>query len=231
MVSEYLPYLWHGVVVTLRIFGLSFCVMLPVAFLLGLARLSRLRVLRWTSTVIVEFFRGTSALIQLFWAYYVLPYLGVDLPPFVVAVLVLGICEGCYGAEVVRGAIQEVPRGQSDAAHALGMSPLQRTWLVVIPQALLLMIPPFTNVVISLLKFTSVASLVTLLELTSRGMNVRATTGDTTAIFVILLATYLVLSLLLSTIGQALERIVARVLGGRSPDPVRVEAELQQVAA
>src|SRR3546814_18625189 len=93
-----------------------------MAFLAAIARMYGPRPLRWLAISYIELFRGTSALVQLFWLFFVLPHFGLTLPPLTVAVVALGLNVGAYGAEVVRGALASVPRGQWEATHALHLS-------------------------------------------------------------------------------------------------------------
>jgi len=116
---DLLPLLARGLVVTLELTLAAAAVGAVAALAAGLARAAG-RPWRTLAAVYVETFRGTSALVQLFWAYFALPLVGVTLPAFPVAVLVLGLNTGAYGAEVVRGALRSVPRGQVEAATALG---------------------------------------------------------------------------------------------------------------
>src|SRR5579871_4417973 len=100
--GDYLPLLLQGIPITLELTFASIVLVLIVGFALGLGRSSKLRVIRWPSGFVVEFFRGSSAIVQLFWAFYVLPFWGIELPPFVAGVLVLGLNGGAYFSEVVR---------------------------------------------------------------------------------------------------------------------------------
>jgi hypothetical protein len=121
----------------------------------------------------VEVFRGTSTVVQLFWFFYVLPFVGVRISSIACAVVVLGLGFGASGAEIVRGALNAVPRGQLEAAVAR----------VILPQAVAMMAPPFANLGIELLKATSVVSLITVSDLTFRAEIIRGSTGATTAVF------------------------------------------------
>ncbi|HEY9163676.1 MAG TPA: ectoine/hydroxyectoine ABC transporter permease subunit EhuC, partial [Magnetovibrio sp.] len=152
------------VTVQLTIFGCM--VALVVAFIAGLARISRYVVIRAVATAYIEFFRGTSIFVQLFWAYFVLPLVGVPVSPWQAGVLALGLNVGAYGAEVVRGAIISVARGQHEASIALNLSPWQRMRHIILPQALVIMLPTFNNNAIELLKGTAVVSLISLSDLT-----------------------------------------------------------------
>ena len=119
----FLPQLLQGAVLTVGIAVLGCLLAVAAGVLAAIARLYGPRPLRWLATTYVEIFRGTSALVQLFWLFFVLPQFGVTLAPFPSAVLALGLNVGAYGSEVVRGAILGVARGQWEAATALNMTP------------------------------------------------------------------------------------------------------------
>lgn len=205
-VGAYLPFLAKGVLVTAELTVLGLALALVVAFVVGLARQSRIAPLRWVSGVFVEVFRGTSALVQLFWVFYAMPLLtGYQLAPLAAGVLVLGLNQGSYAAEVVRGAIQEVPRTQTEAAVALNLTRLQTMRYVVLPQAFARMLPSLGNVAVDTLKNTALVSLVTISDLTFRAQQVRTSIGHTATLFAVLLVVYFVLSQLLSFGRRRLE--------------------------
>jgi polar amino acid transport system permease protein len=177
-----------------------------------MGRLSSSRVVRLIAGVYIEFFRGTSALVQLFTLYFVMPFFGISLSPLIAGVIALGLNEASYGADVVRGAIQGVPKGQKEAATALGMGSWTRFRRVVLPQALVLMLPPASNLAIDLLKLTSLVSLVTLADITFQGQQLRLGAGNPIVIFCVLLAVYYVLSTVIAFAFRALERRARRGL-------------------
>jgi polar amino acid transport system permease protein len=202
---EYAPALREGALVTFRITVLGIIGAIVVAFAVGLARLSRLWVLRAPAYVLIEVFRGTSMIVQLFWFFYALPFVGIELLPMVAGVLVLSLNEGAYAAEVVRGTISSRPRGQFEAAIALGMSPTQRLWRVLIPQSIPGMLPAFGNVFVDLLKASSLVSLVTVADLTFTAYQLRKTTGETLALFGGILVAYFVMAMMLALVTRLLE--------------------------
>lgn len=191
---ELLPSLLRGAGVTLHLTVVSALFSLVLAFAAGLARLSRFAVLRGLTAVYVEFFRGTSLLVQLFWLYFALPLLGIRLPAMAAAIIALSLNFGAYGSEVVRGAIAAVPAGQTEAAIALNMTPSQRLWRVILPQAFPMMLPAFGNQLIELLKSTSLVSLITISDLTFHGVTLRTTTLRTTEVFTWLLILYFIIA-------------------------------------
>lgn len=187
---DLLPVLIQGAGITIQLTLVSAALALGMALVAGLARLSPLWPLRFVGGVYVEVFRGTSVLVQLFWFYFALPLFGIRLDAFSAGVLALGLNVGAYGAEVVRGAILSVPKGQTEAAIALNFTPWQRMRRVVLPQAFVLMLPPFGNQLIELLKATALVSLITIPEMTFQGLTLRQTTGRTNEIFLWLLVLY-----------------------------------------
>lgn len=222
--AEILPYwsvLLHGLGITVLVTVLGGIVAVATAFAAGLAQLSVHRVLRWPSYVFVEVFRGTSMLVQMFWFFFALPFFGIQLTPMAAAVLAVGLNEGAYAAEIVRSSIASRPRGQDEACTALGMSRTVRLRRVLIPQSVPAMLPPFGNVMIDLLKATSLVSLVTVGELTFQAQTVRNTTAQTTAVFLTLLVLYFVMSSAISALTTWLER---RFAIDRSPRAARSNA-------
>jgi polar amino acid transport system permease protein len=168
--------------------------------------------LRWLAIVYIEIFRGTSALVQLFWLFFVLPHFGVTLAPLTVAILTLGLNVGAYGAEVVRGAVSAVPRGQWEATLALNFTRIQTLRRIVLPQALVAMIPPWGNLFIELLKATALVSLITISDLAFKAQEMNATTYRTVEIFSVVLVIYFALAVLITIGMQQLERFAARGL-------------------
>ena len=207
-----LPLLLQGTLVTLRITALAALLATALALLAAVAKLSPWRGLRWLANGYIEVFRGTSLLVQLFWLFFVLPLppFDIKLTPFSVAVLGLGLNIGAYGAEVMRGALTSVPRGQIEAAVALNISPWHRFFGIVLPQALANAIPPSTNLLIELLKGTSLVSLITLADLTFRANQLVEATFRTTEIFTIALVIYFVIAQAINLLMRLLERRLTR---------------------
>lgn len=201
--------LLRGLGVTLQITAAAALLALPLAVLAGLGRLSTHPWLRWPATVYVQVFRGTSALVQLFWFYFVLPLFGLELPAMAVGIAVLAANTGAYGAEVVRGAIAAVPAGQREAARALNMPPALAMRRIVLPQAMAAMLPPATNLLIELLKNTALVSLITITDLTFSGQLVRSDTLRTTPVFLAVLILYFIAAQAISAVMRLLEKRVA----------------------
>ncbi|MGI6854160.1 ectoine/hydroxyectoine ABC transporter permease subunit EhuC [Mesorhizobium sp. 1B3] len=212
--SGYLGLILDGAVVTIQLTLMGCALALVMAFIAGLGRLSRFFVVRSLATAYIEFFRGTSIFVQLFWAYFVLPFAGFELTPFQAGVLALGLNVGAYGAEVVRGAVQSIGKEQYEACVALNLGRWQSMRHVILPQALLLMMPTFGNNAIELLKATAVVSLISLTDMTFQAQVVRAQTGSTLVPFATILVLYFLMALAISTSMRWLERRMARGIDG-----------------
>lgn len=209
---ELLTPLLAGAVATIQLTLLSALLGSVLALLAALARLYGNALLRSLAVVYIEVFRGTSALVQLFWFFFALPLVGIQLSAMAAGVLVLGLNLGAYGAEVVRGAIRAVPRGQYEACMALNMTRVQAMRHVILPQAAVAMLPPAGNLAIELLKNTSLASLITIPEITFEAQTLRAETLQTTEIYSLVLAVYFVLALAITFLLRRLEQRLSRGL-------------------
>jgi polar amino acid transport system permease protein len=212
IVLAFLPKLLGGALVTLKLTALSALVALGVSLGVGILRLSRWQVVRGLALLYVEIFRGTSALVQIFYFFFVLPLLGIRLSPLTAGVLALGLNFGSYGSEVVRAAILNVPRGQREAAVALNLSRATTLRRIILPQAFVAMLPPFGNLLIDLLKSTSLLSLITLSDLTFAGKVIVQGQGHVTDVYVLVLLIYFVMAFLLGRFMREAERRVSRGL-------------------
>lgn len=206
---DLLPGLLEGLRVTVRLTLGGALVGIACAIVAGLGKRSSLSPWRWLCVAYVEVFRGTSALVQLFWFYFALPSFGIELSALTAGIAVLGLNSGAYGAEVVRGAIAGVPPGQREAGLALGFSERQIRWRIVFPQAAVLMLPPAGNLLIELLKNSALASMITLGELTFQGQILRASTLRTVEIFALILVLYFLLAQIIGYGVRRLERALA----------------------
>ncbi|NIO39416.1 MAG: ectoine/hydroxyectoine ABC transporter permease subunit EhuC [Burkholderiales bacterium] len=211
--TELAPPLLSGLTVTLQLTLGGAALGVIVALAAGLSRLSQIGPVRWLAISYIEVFRGTSALVQLFWFYFVLPLFGISLDAKVVGILVLGLNAGAYGAEVVRGAILAVPKGQWEAAISLNLSRWNTMRGVILPQALPAMLPPAGNLLIELLKNTALVSLITITDLTFSAQILRAETLKTTEIFSLVLVMYFAAAMVIALLMRLLERWLARTQG------------------
>ncbi|AEG08530.1 ectoine/hydroxyectoine ABC transporter permease subunit EhuC (plasmid) [Sinorhizobium meliloti WSM1022] len=212
--SGYIGLILQGAWVTVQLTLMGSALAVVVAFAAGLGRLSRFMAVRALATTYIEFFRGTSIFVQLFWVYFVLPFAGITLTPLQAGVLALGLNVGAYGAEVVRGAVKAIGREQREACIALNLTRFQAMRHIVLPQALPLMLPTFGNNAIELLKGTAVVSLISLSDMTFQAQVVRAQTGSTLIPFATILLLYFVMAWLISLGMRWLERRVSRGLDG-----------------
>ncbi len=213
-VVAYGPRIADGTLVTIAQFLLATLVAIAVALVMGLGKLSGNWLIRTPAVVYIEIFRGTSLLVQLYWIFFVLPLFGITLDKFTAGFLSVGLNIGAYGAELVRGAIQSVPKGQWEAAYALSMSPAKRMRRIILPQALAIMLPPWGNLLIELLKGTALVSLIAVADLMFQARQINASTFLSAQAFGIALLVYYVLARFLVTpFMRWLERVVARRLG------------------
>ncbi|MFF3750084.1 ectoine/hydroxyectoine ABC transporter permease subunit EhuC [Streptomyces sp. NPDC002018] len=198
-----LPGIWITVQLTLYSAALA----TVVAFAVGTARTHRSRAVRFLAGFYTEIFRGTSALVLMFWLFFVMPSLfGWALVPMWAAVLALGLSYGAYGAEVVRGALNSVAPAQREAGIALNFTPWQRMRLILLPQAVPEMIPPFSNLLVELLKGTALVSLLGVADVSFAAYLVRLATQESAQIYSVTLVIYFVLAFVLTRGMRALER-------------------------
>ncbi|HON77351.1 MAG TPA: ectoine/hydroxyectoine ABC transporter permease subunit EhuC [Spirochaetota bacterium] len=202
---NFLPNLLEGAAVTVAILLLATVLAVIFAFAAGLARLSGRSAVRIPAVMFVEFFRGTSALVQLFWIYFVLPFFGIHIPAMAAAVVALGLNTGAYGAEIVRGAVLAVPKGQYEVATAFNFSPYKRMRYIILPQAIPAMIPAFGNLLIELLKATSLVSLITVGDITYKSILYITNTMKITEIFIVILLVYFFLAQIITFLMKKIE--------------------------
>jgi polar amino acid transport system permease protein len=201
----FLPPLLAGAWVSVQLTLAGAAVALVMAFAAGLARAAAARRWRWPAAVYVETFRGTSLLVQLFWLYFVLPGFGITLSAFAAGVIGIGLNYGAYGAEAVRGALAAVPRGQREAAAALGLSRPAILLRVLLPQAAAALVRPGGNLAIQMLKATSLVSLIAIDELTFAAYRLNQLTVRTAEIYGLVLVIYFGLSSLIAAGTEALD--------------------------
>ncbi|QIM49919.1 ectoine/hydroxyectoine ABC transporter permease subunit EhuC [Pusillimonas sp. DMV24BSW_D] len=213
---NYLPPLMEGAWVTVQLTVYSTVLGGLISFALGIGRLASHAAIRLPSIAVIEIFRGTSLLVQLFWLYFALPILGdtlgvnLKLAPVLAGTLALSLNIGAYGAEVVRGALQAVPKPQLEAATALNFSSRQTLWRVSLPQAIPEMMPSFGNLAIQNLKDTALVSLISLGDLAFRAEQIRNFTQDSTTVYTLLLLMYFGMALVLAGLMKSLELLVGR---------------------
>ncbi|MDN3713754.1 amino acid ABC transporter permease [Paracoccus cavernae] len=173
------------------------------------AALSKNIWLRRFAAVWVSFLRGVPLMVQLLLAFYLLPVIGIDVPAMVAAVGTVGICASAYISEIWRGAINALPKGQSEAAIAIGMAPGDVWRRVVLPQAVTLSLPALVNELILLVKASSLVSVVGILELTRASQAQAATTFRPLEVYMAAACIYLMINLCLAALGRYLEHRMA----------------------
>ncbi|GHA14307.1 ectoine/hydroxyectoine ABC transporter permease subunit EhuC [Streptomyces purpurascens] len=219
-----------GVWTTVQLLFFSALLGAAVSFVVGVARSHRLRFVRFLAGFYTEVFRGTSALVMIFWVFFVLPVaFGWQLVPLWAGTLALGLTYGAYGAEIVRGALSSVDPAQQEGGIALSFTPWQRLRLILLPQAVPEMIPPFSNLLIELLKGTALVSITGMGDLTFSANLVRLALQESAEIYTYILVIYFVIAFLLTRVMRGLEKKLKAGVGKkpdsktRAPEPVVVE--------
>lgn len=220
--SLYVSTISQGLLLTVEATLGGIVIAAVLSFVFGLAMLSRLRIVRIVARVYVEFWRGTSEVVQLLWIYFALPVLiGYRIMPLLAGIVVLGLNHAAYGAEIVRGAVQSVPKAQYEGAIALSLTPAQRMRRVILPQSLVEMVPPFNNLFIQLLKASALLTMITVHEMTYQAKEVLIDRHIDQAwlIWLVVLVFYLVLAVLITFCMRLLERWAAKLVGRKPGRP------------
>ncbi|MEU9183161.1 ectoine/hydroxyectoine ABC transporter permease subunit EhuC [Streptomyces sp. NPDC048484] len=217
-----------GIWVTVQLLVFSALLAAAVSFVVGVARVHRLWIVRFLAGFYTEVFRGTSALIMIFWVFFVLPpAFGWQLVPMWAGTLALGLTYGAYGSEIVRGSLNSVDPAQLEGGIALSFTPWQRLRLILLPQAVPEMIPPFSNLLIELLKGTALVSVMGMGDLAFSGNLVRLALQESAEIYTYILLIYFVIAFLLTRLMRGLEkRLKAGV--GEVPEKGVSQAELHR---
>lgn len=212
--AQYGERIFSGTLVTMLLTVLAAILAVAIALAAGLMRMAPNALIRGTATVYIEIFRGTSLLVQLYWIFFVLPLFGITLEKFTAGFVAVGMNLGAYGAELVRGAILSVPRGQWEAALALNMSPAKRMWRVILPQAVLIMLPSWGNLLIELLKGTALVALIAVTDLMFQVKQINGTTFMSAEAFgTALIIYYVIARFMITPFMRWLERFMMRKMG------------------
>jgi len=210
MLDSFWPMVLAGLRGTIPLSLASFAIGLVIALLMALLRLSRNVVLSGIARFYISIIRGTPLLVQLFVIFYGLPAVGVTIDPFPAAVIAFSFNVGGYAAEVIRAAILSVPRGQWEAAHTVGLSPAKTLTRIILPQAARVSVPPLSNTFISLVKDSSLASLILVSELFRQAQNIAAFSYEFMAVYLEAALIYWLFCLVLSFGQNALEKRLDR---------------------
>lgn len=206
LILESLPSLISGAWVSLQIAFFATWIGLTLGIFLGFAERSRKKLLRYLATMYATLFRGTPMLVQILFVYYVLPQFGIRISPFWAATLAIGLNSGAYISQIVRSGISSVHKGQWEAAHTLGLSRWQTARYIIFPQALRIALPGLGNEWITLVKDSSLASIIGVMELSKEGSVIRSRTYDAFSILLAVSCIYLILTTTLSCIVRNLEK-------------------------
>jgi len=207
VISQNASVLLRGCVVTLQLTIVSLILATALGLLLSFGSLSRLRLVRWLAIGFVEFFRAAPALVVLIWIYYALPVIiGVNFSSYISAVLALTLVQASYEAEIFRAGIEAIELGQVEAARSVGMSRGQTMRRIVLPQAFRIMIPPFVSATASLLKYSSLASVVAVYELLNQGNNIIQQSFRPLEVYTSVAVLYLAMILPITQASRMLER-------------------------
>jgi len=199
-----LPPVLEGALVTLKLIALSIPLGLILGVLIAVGRVYGNKLISSFCTVYTLFFRGTPLLVQLFILYFGFPSIGIFFSPFAAAVIGFILCSGAYHSEYIRGAIQSIKIGQMMAAEALGMTRAKAILYIILPQALRRAIPGCSNEIIYLVKYSSLAFMVTCVELTGAGKIIASRYFAYTEVFLVIGIIYL---LVVSVVTKALNRL------------------------
>ena len=210
MLDSFWPMLWAGLRGTIPLSLASFAIGLAIALLMALLRLSRNVVLSGLARFYISIIRGTPLLVQLFVIFYGLPAVGLTIDPVPAAIIAFSLNVGGYAAEVIRAAILSVPRGQWEAAHTVGLSPRKTLTRIILPQAARVSVPPLSNTFISLVKDSSLASLILVSELFRQAQNIAAFSYEFMAVYLEAALIYWLFCLVLSFGQNALEKRLDR---------------------
>jgi polar amino acid transport system permease protein len=212
--SQYSDRIVSGTFITMALTVLASLLAVMIAVAAGLMRMAPNLAVRGAAIVYIEIFRGTSLLVQLYWIFFVLPLFGITLEKFTAGFVAVGMNLGAYGAELVRGAILSVPKGQWEAALALNMSPAKRMRRVILPQAVLIMLPSWGNLLIELLKGTALVALISVADLMFQVKQINGTTFMSAEAFGTALIIYYVLArFMITPFMRWLERFMMRKMG------------------
>jgi len=201
---EIFAFVPDGLTATFTVTLASICLALVLGLLAGLGRIARTTVINRIATVYVEVVRGIPLLVQLFYIYYALGPL-LHLNGFMSAIAALSICYGAYLAEIFRAGIQSIPKGQMEAALALGMSRTQALWRIILPQTIRVILPPIGNEFIALLKDSSLVSILAVSDLLRRGREYASTTFDYLEAYTVVALIYLIMTLFFSRLVGLME--------------------------
>jgi His/Glu/Gln/Arg/opine family amino acid ABC transporter permease subunit len=206
LIIEYLPVLLQGLMVTLQIAAISCCIGLVLGTLLALLETSNNTFLRFLVKIYVIIVRGTPMLIQIFCAYFLLPQIGIYIPALWTAIIAIGLNSAAYISQIIRSGISSIGIGQIEAAKVLGFSTADTIYYIILPQALRTTLPSLGNEFVTLIKDSSLASLIGVAELTKQGNFVKSKTFDAITVYFAIAVLYLIITSTISFLVTRLEK-------------------------
>lgn len=206
LILDSLPFLLGGAQLAFTVTFFAVLLGIFIGLFVALGRLSTLRPISLISTAYVEFIRGTPLLVQIYIIYFALPSFGIYLPALLAGVLALGINSGAYTGEIFRAGIQSIEKGQHEAAFSVGMTYWQSMRYIILPQAFRRIIPPLGNELVTMIKDSSLVSIITVRELMYRASLISARTLNYVTMYVATACIYFAMTFLLSRTLTALER-------------------------
>jgi cystine transport system permease protein len=210
--SSLLPLLKGALLYTIPLTIITFIIGLLLALCTALARLSNIKLLEMIARIYVSAIRGTPLLVQLFIIFYGLPTIGITINPFPAAVIGFSLNVGAYASEIIRAAILSIPKGQWEAAYSLGMDYAQALRRIILPQAARVSVPPLSNTFISLVKDTSLASLILVAEMFRKAQEIAATNYEFLLLYTEAALIYWVICFLLSIVQGSIEKRLSRYI-------------------
>ena len=206
LIDSFPKILIPGLTVTIPLTVIAFSIAMVIAVAAALAQFARVPVVTQLCRFYIWIFRGTPLLVQLFVVFYGLPDLGIRMDPFPAAVLVFSLNEGAYCAETVRAALEAVPEGQMEAGYCAGMSYMQTMRRIILPQAMRTAFPPLSNSLIAMVKDTSLAANITVVEMFRASEQINARVYEPLALYIEVGLIYLLFSTVLTWLQRAGEK-------------------------
>lgn len=210
IIDSFPKILLPGIAMTIPLTIISFSLAMIIAIIVALIQFANIKVLKHIARFYIWIIRGTPLLVQLYIIFYGLPKIGIILNPFPAAVIVFSINEGAYAAETIRAALESVPKGQIEAGYCVGLSYLQIIRRIVLPQALRTAFPPLSNSLISMVKDTSLAANITVVEMFMVTQRIVARTYEPLALYIEVGLIYLLFSTVLTKLQRVGEKKLNR---------------------
>ena len=214
LLSKFMPLMLKGALITFEVSIIGTLLGIVVSLILISMSMSRLRLVNCISAVYISSFRGTPMLVQIFFVYYALPGLvGIDLSPFIAGVLALSLNSAAFVSEILRAGISAIPRGQIEAAKALGLKRRVIWGRVILPHVFIMILPPLTNEFTMLVKASSLLSVITVVELTRTAQQIMIFTYRPVEVMLAAATLYFVICFSLSSVSRRFERRAALISG------------------